>query len=80
MQIIEVLSVETSEGYHATSYKACAVSPSRFGVFLRISFDFQGLDGIVEHVDDQKIVKIIAEATSEDINFIIIHCTRVTPP
>lgn len=79
MQIVEVLSVEASEGDHAATHETSTVSSSWFWMVLRVSADFQTLKGVVLHVDDEKIVEVVTEPSCEDVDLVIIDCTRVSP-
>lgn len=75
VQVVEVLAIETSEGDHATTHEASAVSSSWFWVFLGVSADLQALEGVVLNIDDKEIVEIVTESTSEDVDLVIVDCT-----
>lgn len=75
VQIVEVLSVEASEGDHTTAHKASAVSSSWLGVVLRVSADFESLEGVALHIDDEKIVEIVTEPSCKDVNLVVVDST-----
>ena len=75
VQVIEVLTVEASEGDHATAHETSAVSSSWFGVFLRVSADFQTLEGVALDINYEQIVEVIAKPSSKNVDFVVIDCT-----
>lgn len=75
VQVVEVLPVEASEGDHATSHEASAVSSSWLGVLLSVSADLHALEGVVLDIDDEEIVEIVTESTSEDVDLVVVDCT-----
>lgn len=75
MQVVEVLPVEASEGDHATAHEASAVSSSWLGVLLSVSADLHALEGVVLDIDDEEIVEVVAESTSEDVDLVVVDCT-----
>lgn len=75
VQVVEVLTVEASKGNHAAAHEASAVSSPWFGVLLRVSADLQALERVVLDIDDEKIVEIVTESTSENVDLVVIDCT-----
>lgn len=75
VQVVEVLTVEASEGDHATAHEASTVSSSWFWVLLRVSTDLQALQGVILNIDDEKIVEIVTESASKDVDLVVIDCT-----
>ena len=79
MKVVEVLSVEPSEGDHAATHEPSTVSTTGFRVVLHIATDLDSLEGIGLHVDHQQIVEIVAEPACEHIDFVIVDDTGVSP-
>ena len=70
MQIIEILSVESSERKHRGSDKPCAMSPSGSWSFSRY---FQLTNCVTLKISHQDIVQIVTETATENVNFIIVY-------
>jgi hypothetical protein len=71
VEIVEILSVESTEDEHATAQETCTVpSPSLGDVSSYLSSG----DLILLRVKDENIIEIITESTPEDINFILVYC------
>ena len=74
VQVVEVLAVEASEGDHATAHEASTVSSPWLGVLLGVSADLQALQGVALNIDDEKIVEVVTESTSEDVDLVVVDC------
>ena len=74
MKVVEVLTVEASEGDHATAHEASTVSSPWLGVLLGVSADLQALQGVALNIDDEKIVEVVTESTSEDVDLVVVDC------
>ena len=75
VEIVEILSIESSKGDHTAPHEASAMSSPRLRMVLSIPTDFQALEGVTLDIYDKQIVKIVAESPCEHIDFIIIDCT-----
>ena len=71
VQIIEVFTVKTTKNEHAASQETGAMSSPGF---RNLSLDLSCGYLVLLRVEDQDIVEIIAEATPEDINLVIVDC------
>lgn len=80
MQVIEVLSVESTKNDHATSYKSSTVSAPWFGMISNHTSNFQAFKRVVNHIDHQNIVKVTTESSGKDVYFSIKDCGRMSPP
>lgn len=69
MQIVEIFSIETSENHHTASNKAGAVSSSGLWYF---DVGLHGFHCFLFEVDDENVVQVIAEPSTEDVNFVIV--------
>lgn len=76
VEVVEVLSVESSEDKHAAAEETSTMSSSGFG---SLPGDFQTGDCISLGVQHEDIAEIIAEPASVDVYFILVYCWGVSP-
>ena len=71
VEIVEILSIESSEDEHAAAEETSTMSSSWFG---SLPGDFQAGDCVSLWVQHEDIAEIIAEPASVDVDFILVYC------
>lgn len=71
VEVVEILSVESSEDEHAAAEETSTMSSSWFG---SLPGDFQAGDCVSLWVQHEDIAEIIAEPASVDVDFMLVYC------